>query len=134
MAFTLHFGCEFPGAKEGTGKEGSAKADSKIHLPDKNNIVVDKETGLQMEKDVIAITFSKFTGDSTAKAIIQEVGGEIVGFQSDSNFFQVRLPGADLAKSKETCLKLLSEHKDVEYAVTNTISKADNPYWDSGHK
>lgn len=129
LAFGLHLGCDFSGGKK-EQKGGSAKVQDKMHLPDKNNIVLDEETGLQVEKDVITVTFSRFTDESEVKAIIQEIGGEIVGFQGDSNFFQIRLPGADLEKSKEICLKLLSGHKEVEYAVPNTVSRADNPYWD----
>jgi len=108
------------------------KVESKIHLPDPQKVETDQETGLQVEKDVILVTFSRFADEGTINGIIKETGGEIVGFEQDSNFFQVRLPEADLAKTKKTCTELLSKHKEVEYAIPNTISKADNPYWQDG--
>ena len=108
------------------------KAENKIHLPDPKKVETDQETGLQVEKDVILVTFSRFADEGKINGIIKEAGGKIVGFEQDSNFFQVQLPEADLAKTKKICTELLSKHKEVEYAIPNTISKADNPYWQDG--
>ncbi len=126
----ISFGCDFLGSDEGSSPK---KAQSKLHVPDPKNIVTDEDTGLNVEQDVILITFSRFVDEAKAKEVVKEVGGEIVGFDLDSNFFQVKLAGADLKKSQEVCLQLLQKHKDVELAALNTVSKADNPYWESSN-
>lgn len=109
------------------------KAENKIHLPDPKNVETDQETGLQVENNVILVTFSRFADEGTVNRIVQDIGGQIVGFEWDSNFFQVLLPDADLVKTKKICTQLLSSYKEVEYAVPNTISRADNPYWEDGN-
>lgn len=116
----------------GIGEDSfSGKDERKIHLPDPGRVVTDEETGLQVEKDVIIVTFSKFADDAMVDKIAAEIGGDIVGFERDSGFYQIKIPAENLNETKKICLNLLQNYKDVEYAVPNTISKADNPYWDS---
>lgn len=125
----LTIGCS---DNEGTSymqKNESGRTGSKFFVANKEDIVTDKETGLQVVKNVINITLSKSAIDETIKKIVSSVKGEIVGYDYSVNFFQIRIPNADLATIKKESLNLLGRYKEVESASICPVSVHKNPFY-----
>ncbi|MBI3813440.1 MAG: hypothetical protein HY279_03100 [Nitrospinae bacterium] len=104
----------------------------KFALPALEDIVLDKETGLQVVKDVMMITFSKGTEQADIDNIIKELNGRIIGYDRDSNLFQVKIPGADFKDIQSKRQSLLGKYRQVEMATPETVSVAKDPYWKKG--
>ncbi len=104
----------------------------KFTLPAPEDILLDKETGLQVVKNVIMITFSKGTKQSDIDNIIKELNGKIIGYDRDSNLFQVKIPGADFNDIQSKIRSLLGKYRQVEMATPETVSVAKDPYWKKG--
>lgn len=98
-------------------------------LPTEDDIIDDVDSGLRIIKDVINITFSKTTSDSTMHKIIDSVGGEIVGYDKAVNLYQIRLANTDLATIDKIRTMLLSNFKEVELASRCTVSVHENQYY-----
>jgi hypothetical protein len=104
----------------------------KFALPAPEDIVLDKETGLQVVKDVMMITFSKGTEQAAIDNIIKDLNGRIIGYDRDSNLFQVKIPGADFKDIQSKRQLLLGKYRQVEMATPETVSVAKDPYWKRG--
>ena len=109
------------------GKGGSTG--KLVYMPPEESIIEDADSGLEMIKDVINITFKPGTDEATVEKIIASVNGEIVGYDKAVNFYQVRISGADLATVDSIRIKLLSEFKEVELTSRSFISVHKNPYY-----
>lgn len=109
------------------GKGGSAG--KLVYMPPEESIIEDADTGLNIIKDVINITFKPDTDEATVEKIIASANGEIVGYDKAVNFYQIRLPGADLATVDSVRFKLLSEFKEVELTSRSFISAHKNPFY-----
>jgi hypothetical protein len=97
--------------------------------PTKSDIVDDADTGLQIVKDVISVTFDPRTDEDTVKKIISTVNGEIVGYDKSVNLYQVRFKGKSLPAIDDIRKKLLSGHKQVEAATRMSVSVHKDPYY-----
>lgn len=104
----------------------------KFALPAPEDIVMDKETGLQVVKDVMMITFSKGTEQADINNIIKELNGKIIGYDRDSNLFQVKIAGADFNDIQLKRQSLIGKYRQVEMATPETVSAAKDPYWKKG--
>ncbi len=109
------------------GKGGSAG--KVVYMPPEESIIEDADTGLEIIKDVINITFKPDTDEATVEKIIASANGKVVGYDKAVNFYQVRFPGADLATVDSIRIKLLSEFKEVESTSQSFISVHKNPYY-----
>ena len=122
-------GC--PGANEISfmqkGKHGSAG--KLVYTPPEESIIEDVDTGLEIIKDVINITFKPGTDEATIEKIIASANGKIVGYDKAVNFYQIRFPGADLPTVDKIRIKLLSEFKEVELTSRSFISVHKNPFY-----
>ncbi|VAX25483.1 hypothetical protein MNBD_NITROSPINAE02-1172 [hydrothermal vent metagenome] len=125
----LAAGCSDEGGVSFMQKSDSGRSGSKFLVVDKADIVVDKETGLQVAKNVINVTLSKSAKDEAIKKIVSSVKGEIVGYDYSVNFFQIRIPNADLATIKKERLNLLANFKEVEAASICPVSVHKNPFY-----
>ena len=95
-------------------QKGKGATGKLVYMPPEESIIEDEDTGLNIIKDVINITFKPGTDEATIKKIIASANGEIVGYDKAVNFYQIRLPSADLATVDSVRFKLLSEYKEVE--------------------
>jgi len=125
----LAAGCSDDGGMSFMQKSDAGRSGSKFLVVDKADIVVDKETGLQVAKNVINVTLSRSVKDETIKKIVSSVNGEIVGYDYSVNFFQIRIPNADLATIKKERLNLLANFKEVEAASICPVSVHKNPFY-----
>ena len=97
--------------------------------PADTDIVEDTDTGLQIVKDVISVTFDPRTDEETIKNIVSSVNGEIVGYDKSVNLYQVRFKGKGLPAIDDIRKKLLSGHKQVEAAARMSVSVHKDPYY-----
>ncbi len=126
---SLAAGCSDEGGPSFMQKSDGGRSDSKFFVVDKKDIVVDKETGLQVANNVINVTLSKSVTDATIKKIVSSVKGEIVGYDYSVNFFQIRIPDSNLAAIKKERLNLLANFKEVEAASICPVSVHKNPFY-----
>lgn len=101
----------------------------KFFKPVESDIIDDTDTGLQIVKDVINITFDPRTDEETINKIVASVGGEIVGYDRGINLYQVRFKGKGLTDIDDIRKKLLSGHKQVEAATRLSTSAHKDPYY-----
>ena len=97
--------------------------------PAGSDIVNDSDTGLQIVKDVIIVTFDPRTDEETVKKIVSSVNGEIVGYDISVNLYQIRLKNKSLPAIDDIRKKLLSGHKQVEAATRMSVSVHKDPYY-----
>lgn len=109
------------------GKYGSAG--KLIYMPPEESIIKDADTGLDIIKDVINMTFKSDTDEATVEKIIASANGKVVGYDKAVNFYQIQFPGADLAAIESLRIKLLSEFKEVELTSLSFVSVHKNPYY-----
>lgn len=93
------------------------------------DLMDDVDTGLQIVKDVISVSFDPRTDEETIMKIVSSVNGEIVGYDKSVNLYQVRFKGKDLLAIDDIRKKLLSENKQVEAATRMSVSVHKNPYY-----
>lgn len=97
--------------------------------PADSDLMDDVDTGLQIVKDVISVTFDPRTDEETIEKIVSSVNGEIVGYDKSVNLYQVRFKGKDLPAIDDIRKRLLSENKQVEAATRMSVSVHKNPYY-----
>lgn len=110
-------------------QKSGGSTEKHFFLPTEDDIIDDVDTGLKIIKDVINITFSKTTSDSTMHKIIDSVGGEIVGYDKAVNLYQLRIANTDLATLDNIRTRLLSDFKEVELASRCSVSVHENQYY-----
>ncbi|HAP66941.1 MAG TPA: hypothetical protein DCQ99_03825 [Nitrospinae bacterium] len=98
-------------------------------LPSPEDIIKDEETGLLIVKDVIMITFTGDTTQSTIDDIIKGINGKIIGYDKEHNLYQVKVAGANLKDIQSKKLELMTKHRQIEVAMIQTVSAAKNPGW-----
>ena len=108
--------------------KGGSTAKS-FFVPKEEDIIVDKDSGLKIIKDVFSVTFKPETDEATIKKIIASVNGKIVGYDKGVNFYQIRLAGVDLATLDKIRLRMLGDFKEVEMTSRSTISVHVDPYY-----
>jgi hypothetical protein len=101
----------------------------KFFKPVESDLIDDKDTGLQIVKDVINVTFDPRTDEETVNKIITSVGGEVVGYDRGINLYQIRFKGKGLTDIDGIRKKLLSENKQVEAATRLSTSAHKDPYY-----
>jgi hypothetical protein len=97
--------------------------------PTESDVVNDADTGLQIVKDVIIVTFDPRADEETVKKIISSVNGEIVGYDISVNLYQIRFKNKSLAEIDAARKQLLSKHKQVEAAVRMSVSVHKDPHY-----
>ena len=127
-SLTFAAGCDGGSASFMSKKEGGSTA-KRFFSPSEEDIVKDEDTGLDIIKNVISVTFTPNTSEDTIKKIVSSINGEIVGYDKAVNFYQIRVPNADLQELDRIRMKLLSEHKEVEMASRCAVSVHKNPYY-----
>lgn len=109
------------------GKGGSTG--KLAYVPPEEDIVTDADSGLDFIKDTINIIFRPDTDEATVEKIIASANGKVVGYDKAVNFYQIRIPGADLATVDSIRLKLLSDFKEVESTSRAYISVHKDPFY-----
>jgi len=97
--------------------------------PSESDIVNDTDTGLQIVKDVISVTFDPRADEETVKKIVSSVNGEVVGYDTSVNLYQIRFKGKSLPAIDAIRKELLSKHKQVEAATRMSVSVHKDPYY-----
>ena len=97
--------------------------------PAESDIVNDADTGLQIVKDVIIVTFDPRADEETINKIISSVNGEIVGYDKSLSLYQIRFKGKSLPAIDAIRKELLSKHKQVEAATRMSVSVHKDPYY-----
>lgn len=122
-------GCEKSGdtAYMQKSKTGSGKAS--FFVPDEKDIITDEDTGLQIIRNVMSVTFSPGADMETINKVVESINGEIVGYDHAVNHFQIRVPGADIRKIDELRMKILGDFREVEMASRCPVSAHRNPYY-----
>ena len=110
---------------------GPVKEAKSFALPSPEDLVKDEETGLLVVKDVIMITFTGGTTQSTIDDIIKGINGKIIGYDKGYNLYQVKIAGANLNDIQSKKLELMTKYRQVEMAAIQTVSAAKNPGWPS---
>lgn len=100
-------------------------------LPSPQDLIKDEDTGLLAVKDVIMITFTGGTDQSTIDDIIKNINGKIIGYDKGYNLYQVKIEGANLNDIKSKRLELMTKYRQIEMATIHTVSAAKNPGWPS---
>ncbi len=104
-------------------------AGASFFSPSEEDIIQDEETGLQIIKDVINVTFTSDTKIDTVNKIVQSVGGEIVGYDKRVNLYQIRFAGAEHSEIDGIRMKLLRERKEIEMTSKVSVSVHKDPYY-----
>ncbi len=108
---------------------GNDASQMSFFKPTEEDIIQDEETGLQVIKDVINVTFTSDTTVDTVNKIVQSVGGEIVGYDKRVNLYQIKFTGAELSKVDEIRMKLLGDRKEIEMTSRVSVSVHKDPYY-----
>lgn len=115
------------GTESGSSKKGAVS--SNFYHPSPEDIIKDPETGLDLTKNILNITFSKKMDEAAIKAVISSVNGEIVGQDRAARLYQVRIKNAkSLEDLDKLGTKLLAE-KGVEVVSNNFVSVHTNPFY-----
>ncbi len=110
-------------------QKGSGSADKLFFVPPAEDIMEEQESGLDIIKNVINVTFDPLIGEDEVNRIIASVDGEVVGYDKGVNFYQIRLKNVNLKELDAARMKLLSNFKEVEAASRSLISAHKNPYY-----
>lgn len=133
LAFFLVLGILFAGCSKKMGDSGDAVSkkgapSANFYTPTPEDIMKDPETGLDITKDILNITFSKKMDETAIKAVISSINGEIVGQDRAARLYQVRIKGATLEDLDKLAKKLLVE-KGVELVSKNSVSVHTDPFY-----
>jgi len=122
-------GCSEDKGRSFIQKSKSGSVARSFFSPSVDDIVVDKETGLEIIKNVISVTFSPSTSREKAEKIIASLNGEIVGYDYSVNYYQVRFAVANPRDLDRVRNKLLAQFKEVELTSKAAVSVHKNPYY-----
>lgn len=115
------------GTESGKSKKGAVS--SNFYTPSPEDIIKDPETGLDLTKNILNITFSKKMDETAIKAVISSINGEIVGQDRAARLYQVRIKNAkSLEDLDKLGTKLLAE-KGVEVVSNNFVSVHTDPFY-----
>lgn len=134
LALCMVLGILFAGCSKKMGDSGEANSKttgfaSTFYRPTPDDIIQDPETGLDITKGILNITFSKKMDETAIKALISSVNGEIVGQDRASRFYQVRFKDAKSLADLDIIAKKLLAEKEVELASRNSVSVHTDPYY-----
>lgn len=93
----------------------------KVEPLDPAKVVTDTQTGQKVVNDQILITFKDTTSENTAKAKIASINGEIVGYITGMNDYQVRIKGSPTLAQLKALVDQLNNDPDVEAAILNAL-------------
>jgi hypothetical protein len=99
-----------------------------FYTPPKEDIVKDPDTGLEVVKNVLTITFSKKMDETAIQKVVSSINGEIVGRDKAARFYQVRIKTADLADIDKLAKELLVRD-GIELVARNSVSVHVDPYY-----
>lgn len=124
----LFTGCskKMGGSDSPSSKKGAVS--NNFYTPSPDEIIKDPETGLDIVKDVLNITFSKKMDEKAIKEVISSINGEIVGQDRGPRLYQIRIKGATLQDLDNTSKKLLAQ-KGVELVSKNSVSVHTDPFY-----
>lgn len=122
-------GCEKSGDTAYMQKSKTGSGEASFFVPDEKDIITDKDTGLQIIRNVMSVTFSPEADMETINKVVESINGEIVGYDYAVNHFQIRVPGADIRKIDELRMKILGDFREVEMASRCPVSAHKNPYY-----
>lgn len=121
--------------------DGIDRSIGKAQPLDPKSIVTDEKTGLYYVKDQLIVSFTSNADRKSIESIISSVNGEIVGYITDFNIFQVNIKSSvtieDLNKIKNDVLK---KNPLVTSVSLNTVSqinydtKTPVDPWEEGYK
>lgn len=134
MAFFLVLGILFAGCSKKMGDSDGVHpkmggSSGTFYHPSPEDIMQDPETGLDITKGILNITFSKKMDEAAIKALISSVNGEIVGHDRAARFYQVRFKDAKSLADLDIIAKKLLAEKEVELASRNSVSVHTDPYY-----
>jgi len=122
-------GCSEDKGRSFVQKTTSGSVARSFFSPSVDDIVKDKETGLEIIKDVISVTFSPTTSREKAEKIIASLNGEIVGYDYSVNYYQVRFAKASARELDQARNKFLTQFKEVELTSKILVSVHKDPYY-----
>ncbi len=133
VSLFLAFGILFTGCSEKMGTPDSQDnskqtAVSSFYSPKPEDIVKDPDTGLDVVKDILNITFSKKMDETAIKKVVSSINGEIVGQDKAARLYQVRIKGANLEDIDKLGKQLLAQ-KGIELTARDTVSVHVDPYY-----
>lgn len=137
LAVLLVVGIFFAGCSRNMGDSSGAKTSSKggasstFYHPSPEDIMQDPETGLDITKGILNITFSNSPkiDEAAIKAVISSVDGEIVGQDRAARFYQVRIKNAKTLADLDIVAKKLLVAKGVELVSKNSVSVHSDPFY-----
>lgn len=134
LALCMVLGILFTGCSKKMGDSGgtnskAAGAANTFYHPTPDDIVQDPETGLDITKGILNITFSKKMDETAIKGLISSFNGEIVGQDRAARFYQVRFKDAQSLSDLDNIAKKLLAGKEVELASRNSVSVHTDPYY-----
>ena len=135
--------CGGGGAGGGGGQasaSGSAPLDiGKAEPLDLTKIATDPQTGQKAVNDQVLITFKDSVSKDAVNAKIASINGEVVGYITGMNDYQVRIKGEPSLDDLKALVDRLNNDIDVEAASLNIISEANavpspgnDPKWGGG--
>lgn len=109
---------------------------------DPNKIITDNESGQQVVNDQVLITFKDTITDETARGKIAAINGEVVGYITGMNDYQVRIKNNPTLAQLKDIIEQLNSDPDVEVAILNTVDNFNqllpaqgmDPKWFEGNQ
>ncbi len=129
LAMMLAAGCSNDDRPSYMQKSKGNSGGSSFFTPAQDDIITDEQTGLDIIKNVINVTFSPETSRKTIEKIVASVKGEIVGYDYSVNFVQIRFKKLDLPAIDKMRLTMLGKYKEIESASRCPVSVFKNPYY-----
>ncbi len=125
----LFTGCskKMGGSDGASSKKGEAS--SKFYTPSPDDIVKDPQTGLDMTKNILNITFSRKMDEAAIKTFVSSIGGEIVGQDRAARLYQVRIKSAASIDDLDKLAKKLLAENGVEVVSNNFVSVHTDPFY-----
>ncbi|HEB71718.1 MAG TPA: hypothetical protein ENI77_03760 [Nitrospirae bacterium] len=122
-------GCSDNNDRSFVQKSNSGSVARSFFSPSVDDIIEDKETGLEILKNIISVTFSPSTSREKAEKIIASLNGEIVGYDYSVNYYQIRFAKASARELAQARKKFLAQFKEVELASKILVSVHKDPYY-----
>ncbi len=124
----LFIGCS---KRMGTSDSGSSDsgAVSNFYKPSAGDIIKDPQTGLDVAKDILNITFSKKMDETAIKAAISSINGEIVGQDRAARLYQARFKNIKNLDDLDKLGKKLLSEKGVDVVSFDFVSVHTDPFY-----
>ncbi len=125
----LFIGCSKKMGSSESGSSGKGAVSSNFYKPSPDEIIKDPETGLDVTKDILNITFSKNMDETAIKTVISSINGEIVGQDRAVRLYQVRFKNMKTLDELDKFGKKLLTEKGVDLVSFNFVSVHTDPFY-----